>query len=224
MPKFEPRHEWNVPPQEAMEIQDRLRQEMVLDDQLGPVRFVAGVDAGFEQEGTVTRAAVALLTFPELTLHEYAIARRPTTFPYVAGLLSFREAPTVLDALERLRTTPDLLLCDGQGMIHPRRFGIACHLGVLTNLPSIGVAKSWFIGQHEALPEERGAWQPLTDRGELIGAVLRSRAGTKPLYISQGHRISLQSALDYVMACTTQYRLPETTRWAHRLASGPAPE
>lgn len=224
MPTFEPRHEWNVSPMEAEAIQARLRQEMVLEDQLGPVRFVAGVDAGFEEEGRVTRAAVAVLTFPELTLHEYVIARRPTTFPYVPGLLSFREAPTVLDALERLRTTPDLLLCDGQGMIHPRRFGIACHLGVLTNLPSVGVAKSWFIGQHEPLPEERGAWQPLTDRGERIGAVLRSRVGTKPLYISQGHRISLQTALDYVMACTTRYRLPETTRWAHRLASGPAPE
>lgn len=155
-----------------------------------------------------------------MQLQEQAIARRPTSFPYIPGLLSFREIPTVLDALGQLQIQPDLLLCDGQGIAHPRRFGIACHLGLLVDLPSIGVAKSRLIGQHQEVAEQRGSWQPLLDQGEVIGAVLRTRPKTKPLYISPGHRISLETAITYVMSCTTRYRLPETTRWAHRLASG----
>ncbi len=178
------------------------------------------MDIGFENDGATTRAAVALLRFPELTLHEYAISRRPTTFPYVPGLLSFREVPAALDALAKLAETPDLLLCDGQGYAHPRRFGLACHLGLLSGLPAIGVAKTLLTGRHDPVPDEQGAWQPLTDRGEVIGAVLRTRPRTKPIYISVGHRISLASAIDYTLRCTRSYRLPETTRWAHRLASG----
>jgi deoxyribonuclease V len=138
----------------------------------------------------------------------------------VPGYLSFRELPAVLQALEGLTTMPDLLLCDGQGLAHPRRFGLACHLGVLTDLPSIGVAKSRLIGVHEDPPPEKGQWVALTDKGEIIGAVLRTRSKVSPLYVSLGHRISLPTAIDYVLRCTTRYRLPETTRWAHRLASG----
>jgi deoxyribonuclease V len=162
---------------------------------------------------------VAVLSFPDLQLCDRAIARCPTQFPYIPGFLSFREVPAVLEALEQLTILPDLLLCDGQGLAHPRRFGMACHLGVLTNLPAIGVAKSRFIGTHEALSPERGSWQPLLDKGETVGAVLRSRSHVNPLYISIGHRISLQTALDYVLRCTPQYRLPETTRMSDRLAS-----
>jgi deoxyribonuclease V len=213
-------HEWNLTPEEAIALQRQLRKEVVAEDQPGTVRLVAGVDVGFEENNTVTRAAVAVLRFPELTLHEQSIARLPTTFPYVPGLLSFRETPAVLKALGQLAKLPDLLLCDGQGLAHPRRFGIACHLGVLTNIPSIGVAKSRLTGTHQELPDERGAWQPLVDRKETVGAALRTRPGTNPLYISIGHRISLETALRYVMDCTVRYRLPETTRWAHKLASG----
>jgi deoxyribonuclease V len=140
----------------------------------------------------------------------------------VPGLLSFRETPAVLEALGRLSERPDLLLCDGQGYAHPRRFGLACHLGVLTGLPSIGVAKSRLIGTHGALPKEKGAWVPLLDGDEAVGAVLRTRDGVAPLYVSIGHRVSLPTAIRWVLACTTRYRLPETTRQAHRLASGPA--
>jgi deoxyribonuclease V len=195
---------------------------VIAEDRLGDVRRVAGIDVGFEQDGAISRAAVAVLDFPELRLVESAVARLPTSFPYVPGLLSFRETPAVLEALGRLSERPDLLLCDGQGYAHPRRFGLACHLGVLTGLPSIGVAKSRLIGTHGALPEEKGAWIPLRDGDETVGAVLRTRDGVAPLYVSIGHRVSLPTAIRWVLACTTRYRLPETTRQAHRLASGPA--
>lgn len=215
-----PRHAWNLAPKEAMALQSRLAAQIVRYDDFGEVARVAGVDVGFENEGAVTRAAVAVLAFPSLRLEASAVARLPTRFPYVPGLLSFREVPAVLAAMEKLAVRPDLLLCDGQGIAHPRRFGIACHLGLLLDLPAIGVAKSRLIGQHGAVPDERGAWVPLRDGEETIGAVLRSRQGVRPLYVSPGHRIGLESALAWVMACLTRYRLPETTRWAHRLASG----
>ena len=216
------RHSWTVTTAEARAIQETWREKVIREDQLGTIRYVAGVDAGFEKSDgqTITRAAVAVLTFPELELHEHAIVRRPTSFPYVPGYLSFREAQALIEAIEQLRTPPDLLLCDGQGIAHPRRFGLACHIGVLTNIPAIGVAKNRFIGQHTELEPTRGAWQPLYHKEEKIGAVLRSRTGVKPLYVSIGHRISLPTAIDYVMACTPRYRLPETTRLSHRLASG----
>jgi len=215
------RHPWDISPAEAIAIQQRLRGEVEREDRLGPVGHVAGVDVGFEEGGAITRAAVAVLGFPALELKDYAIFRAPTCFPYVPGLLSFREVPAVIGALERLTVIPDLLLCDGQGIAHPRRFGIASHLGLLCDIPSIGVAKTRLIGLHAELPDQRGASVPLFDHGETIGAVLRTRVGVKPLYISIGHRIGLATALDYVMACVTRYRLPETTRWAHSLASGP---
>lgn len=202
-------------------IQERLRGLVESRDRLENIQRVAGVDVGFKESGRITRAAVALLRFPSLELEEQAIVQQPTRFPYVPGLLSFREIPAVLEAMMQLENQPDLLLCDGQGIAHPRRFGIACHLGLLTDTPAIGVAKSRLIGSHPAVPEEKGSWVPLMDRDEQIGAVLRTRKRVNPLYISPGHRISLESAIHYVLACTTRYRLPETTRWAHRLASGP---
>lgn len=222
--KIVQRHPWDISPTEAIAIQQQLRGEVVREDRFGPVRHVAGVDVGFEEGGRIARAAVAVLGFPSLELVEYAIFRAPTLFPYVPGLLSFREIPAVIGALEKLTIVPDLLLCDGQGIAHPRRFGIASHLGLLCGIPSIGVAKTRLIGEPVEPPDQRGAFVPLLDHGETIGAILRSRPGVKPLYISIGHRISLATALDYVMACVTRYRLPETTRWAHRLASGPVVE
>lgn len=215
-------HPWDLSPEAAIAIQAELRPQAILTDQFAAIHYVAGVDVGFEAEGTVTRAAVAVLTLDGLQQVDCAIARRPTTMPYIPGLLSFREVPAVLDALEKLTIVPDLLLCDGQGIAHPRRFGIACHLGLLTNLPAIGVAKSLLIGKFADLANDRGSYQPLIDRGETIGVALRTRSGTKPLFISPGHRISLESAIAYTLRCTTKYRLPETTRHAHKLASGPA--
>lgn len=219
-----PRHDWSLSPSEAIALQESLRTEIVTTDCLGTVRWVAGIDVGFEDGGETTRAAIAVLSFPGLQLHEQAIARRPTEFPYVPGLLSFREIPAVIQALERVQTVPDLLLCDGQGTAHPRRFGIACHLGLLTQLPAIGVGKSRLVGAYQEPSQQRGDWQPLLHQGDRIGAVLRTRPNTKPLFISPGHRISLETAIAYVMHCTPKYRLPETTRFAHKLASGPAPD
>ncbi len=216
-------HRWDVSPQEAIAIQQQLRELVRIGDAFASPRRIAGVDVGFEQSNSVTRAAVAVLDYPSLQLQEHAIARLPTSFPYVPGLLSFREVPAVLAALRQLSSLPDMLLCDGQGIAHPRRLGIASHLGVLLDLPTIGVAKSRLIGSHEEPGAEKGQWQPLLDQGEIIGCVLRSRSSVKPLYISPGHRVGFDSAREMVLACTTRYRLPETTRWAHRLASGPLP-
>ena len=209
---------WDLSPGEAIALQLGLRSRVDTRDRLGPVRRVAGVDVGFEEGGAVARAAVAVLG-PGLELVDQATSRSPVRFPYLPGLLSFREVPAVLTALAKIGP-PDLLVCDGQGYAHPRRFGLACHLGVETGLPSIGVAKSRLIGEHGQLPAERGAWRPLVDGGEVVGAVLRTRDGVKPVYVSIGHRISLQTAVDWVLRLTPRYRLPETTRQAHRLASG----
>lgn len=210
---------WPIHVAEARAIQESLRGKIVARDRFGDIRTVAGIDVGFEKQGTVTRAAVVVLDFPGLTLREQAIARLPTRFPYVPGFLSFREAPAVLAAMKKLHTRPDLILCDGQGLAHPRRFGLACHLGLLLDIPSIGVAKSRLTGTHGDVPEQKGGWAALEDKGEIVGAVLRTRTGVKPLYVSIGHRISLATAIDLVLRCTTRYRLPETTRHAHRLAS-----
>lgn len=212
-------HHWDVTPAEAIRIQNNLRARVIREDDLPEIRRIGGVDVGFEEGGRITRAAVVVLAFPALDHLDYVIARQPTRFPYVPGLLSFREVPAVLDALERLAQWPDVLLCDGQGIAHPRRLGIASHLGLITGLPSIGVGKSRLTGHHLEPGPHKGDWSPLVDGEETIGAVLRTRIGVKPLFISIGHRISLATAIDLVLAATPRYRLPETTRWADRLAS-----
>ncbi|MEI2581355.1 deoxyribonuclease V [Scytonema sp. PRP1] len=218
--KISQRHPWPLTVDEAIKIQEKLKDEVITEDKLKePVQYVAGVDMGFEEDGTISRAAVAVLSFPDLQLQETSLARRPTTFPYIPGFLSFREIPAVLDALEKIKIIPDIILCDGQGIAHPRRFGIACHLGLIVDMPTIGVAKSLLVGKHEEIPDIRGSWQPLIHRGETIGAVLRTRVGVKPIYVSSGHKVSLPTAIDYVLRCTTKYRLPETTRIADKLAS-----
>ncbi len=213
-------HPWNVSTAEAQAIQEKLRSRVRMNDAPGKLRRVAGVDVGFENGGKTTRAAVAVLDFPSLEPIEHAIATVPTSFPYVPGLLSFREIPALIVTLEKLAVRPNLILCDGQGYAHPRRFGLACHLGVLTGIPTIGVGKTKLIGTHGPVPLSKGRWTALEDNGETIGAVLRTRKGVKPVYVSVGHRVCLDSAVKVVMGCVTRYRLPETTRAAHRLASG----
>jgi deoxyribonuclease V len=214
-------HPWDVSPKEAIAIQRELRQQVCLEDNPGlqELHSVAGIDVGFEDGGEITRAAAVVLDFPGLQLQEQSIARLPTTFPYVPGLLSFRELPAVLEAIGRLSQQPQIFLCDGQGIAHPRRLGIASHLGVLLDVPTIGVAKTRLVGRYQEPADERGAWSPLMDDGECIGAVLRSRAGVKPIFVSPGHKLSLEQSIAITMACTGRYKLPETTRWAHRLAS-----
>jgi deoxyribonuclease V len=211
--------EWPTTIEEALAVQQELRSQVLVADDFGELRTVAGLDAGFEEDGAVARAAVVVLSFPELRPLDYALARGPVRFPYVPGFLSFREAPVLIEALAMLRVRPGLLICDGQGIAHPRRVGIASHIGVLAGLPSIGCAKSLLTGRHGELPDERGARVPLTHSREQIGWVLRTRPGVKPVFVSPGHRVGMDSAAELVMACVTRYRLPETTRYAHNLAS-----
>lgn len=213
-------HAWDVSPKDAIAIQQSLQSHIRIEDDFDPIKTVAGIDVGFEQNNTVTVAATAVLDFETLEVLETATARHRTTFPYIPGLLSFREVPAVLEAMLKLSAMPDLLLCDGQGIAHPRRFGIAAHLGLLLDIPAIGVGKSRLFGTHEAVPEEKGRFVPLMDHDEQIGVVLRTRSQVKPLYISPGHRVSIPSSPELVMKCITRWRLPETTRQAHTLASG----
>lgn len=217
---FRELHPWDVPPAEGRAIQERLQERLVLEDDFGELRTVAGVDVGFEDKGQTARAAVAVLSFPRLEPLAHAIARQPTRMPYIPGLLSFREIPVVLEALQQLDTLPDIILCDGQGIAHPRRMGIACHLGLITGLPTIGVGKTRLVGEHDPVPDQKGAHVSLVHQGETVGAVLRTRQGVKPIFVSPGHRVSLESSIRIVMDCVTRYKLPETTRAAHHLASG----
>jgi deoxyribonuclease V len=214
-------HPWPKTPQDAIALQQQLRNQVILQDGFDAhtVRLIGGTDVGFEDQGKTTRAAIVMIQWPDLTVVEQQLVRTPTTFPYVPGLLSFREIPALLKAFEQLQQVPDLIFCDGQGIAHPRRLGIASHLGLLLNCPTIGVAKSRLVGTHGEVPEERGSWTILHDRSETIGAVLRTRLRVKPLYISAGHRIGLESAIAWVMNCCTRYRLPEPTRLADKLAS-----
>lgn len=195
---------------------DVVRQD---DFDVLPPRYIAGADVGFEQEGAITRAALVVLAYPSLQLVEHRIARIETTMPYIPGFLSFREVPALLTAWQQLTFQPDLLFVDGQGISHPRRLGVAAHFGLLVDIPTIGVAKKRLCGRFEHLDAEPGSRQPLMDKGEQIGWVWRSKARCNPLFVSSGHRISLESALQWVELCTVGYRLPEPTRWADAVAS-----
>jgi deoxyribonuclease V len=220
MRRFPKLHDWNVSVRRAMALQDRLRSRVIRHDVLPPrIERVAGIDIGFEDSGRTTRAAVAVLSFPALEPCECRLARRPTVFPYVPGLLSFREIPAALCVMEQVRHWPDVILCDGQGIAHPRRLGLASHLGLALDLPTIGVAKSRLTGTHRRVPNQKGRSVPLMDDDEQVGIVLRTRKNVKPLFVSIGHKVSLPTARNLVMRCVTRYRLPETTRHAHHLCS-----
>ncbi|HEY3488078.1 MAG TPA: deoxyribonuclease V [Gammaproteobacteria bacterium] len=212
-------HDWDLTPPEAIALQTKLATQTILEDRFSAIRYIAGIDVGFENQGRVTKAAVCILELPELQTVESVVARRVTDYPYVPGLLSFREIPAILQALQQLRSTPNMLFCDGQGRAHPRHLGIASHLGLITDLPSIGIAKSILCGRHKPVAEEKGSYSDLVYKNERVGVALRTRARVKPVYISAGHRICLDSAIEYVMLCLTRYRLPEPTRLADKLAS-----
>jgi deoxyribonuclease V len=211
-------HKWDLAPREAMQVQQELRRRVVTHNKLGAVRTVAGVD--ISTAGNRARAAIVLLDFPGLQPIAAAQADLPLTFPYIPGLLAFREGPAILAALEKLRAEPDLFIFDGQGLAHPRRMGIATHMGVVMDRPSIGCAKSRLCGDHAEVGPQVGAYAELYQQGEVIGAALRTREGVKPVYISIGHRLDLETALEYILRCGTGYRLPEPIRWAHRVAGG----
>ncbi|MDN3552183.1 deoxyribonuclease V [Halomonas almeriensis] len=217
-------HDWNLDPGEAIALQKQLAARVERQDRLAEVTRIAGVDIGFEQGGEVTRAAVVVLAWPPgadgaFERVEQVVHREPTRLPYIPGLLSFRELPAALAAFDRLTSSPELVMVDGQGLAHPRRLGVASHLGLWLDRPTIGIAKSRLCGHHVEPGNERGDRVPLVHKEETIGAVLRSRAGVKPVFVSSGHRISLPTALDWVVACLGRTKLPEPTRLADRLAS-----
>ncbi|MER5130721.1 deoxyribonuclease V [Serratia marcescens] len=199
----------------------RRAAEVIRYDELPaePPAFIAGADVGFEQEGAVTRAAIAILRYPSLELVEYQVARIATVMPYIPGFLSFREYPALLAAWGQLRQKPGLIFVDGHGVSHPRRLGVASHFGLLVDVPTIGVAKKRLCGKFAPLDAAVGALSPLEDKGEQLGWVWRSKARCNPLFISTGHRVGADSALEWVQRCMAGYRLPEPTRWADAIAS-----
>ncbi len=210
-------HRWSVTPKQASAIQRRLASLVRQVSLAGAPRVVAGLDAAFTPDDRRCLAAVVVWDLRERRVVEQRVAVRRLTFPYVPGLLSFREGPAVLAALRRLRTPPDVLIYDGHGLAHPRRCGIACHLGVVLQRPTIGCAKSRLIGTHREPGPGRGSVAPLMDDGEVIGSVLRTQDGINPVFVSVGHLIDLRDAQRIVLACAIRYRLPEPTRLAHQL-------
>ena len=211
-------HPWDVSPAEAMAIQQRLRDKVSQETGFDQVRTVAGVDVSVKDD--IAKAAVVVLDYPDLTPIDQSTAEQPVQFPYIPGLLAFREGPVVLRAMEKLVTEPDLFIFDAQGLAHPRRMGLATHIGIIIDRPSIGCAKSRLCGTHHKPSPKRGAYAYLRDGNEIIGAVVRSRSEVQSVYVSIGHKIDLETAINYVLNCCRGYRLPETTRWAHRVAGG----
>ena len=209
-------HPWNVPPKEGIAIQRRLARKVIRESSFRKPSAIAGIDVAYA--GGRARAAVVLMRYPDLAVIERVVSQGPLTFPYVPGLLSFREGPVILQALSQLANPPELLIFDGQGIAHPRRLGIASHIGLLVDRPSIGCAKTRLIGAYEEPGRERGSLSHLVDREEVIGVVVRTRSNVKPVFVSVGHRIGLQDAVEYVLNCCRGVRLPEPVRLADKLS------
>ena len=211
-------HPWDVAPADAVAIQRELQERVLVGPLDREPEVIAGIDVSVK--GGRARAAVVLLSYPDLNPFRAATAEGPVSFPYVPGLLAFREGPVVLAALDRLEGRPDVLMFDAQGLAHPRRMGLATHLGVLLDMPAVGCAKSRLCGAYVEPGEQKGSWEPLVDRDEVIGAVVRTRDRVRPVFVSVGHRVELETSVSLVLGCATRYRLPEPTRWAHRVAGG----
>ena len=213
-------HGWQVSTAQALEIQARLAAQVSRNSEVVAPRFIAGVDISAERGRGMAQGAVVVLQYPALRPVETKVIAGNLDFPYIPGLLSFRESPLTLAACEQLGITPDLVLVDGQGVAHPRRFGLASHLGLCLNLPTIGCAKSLLCGTHKTPGAEPGSYAEVVDRGEIIGVALRTKLGVKPIYVSIGHKVDLKTAIYWVMKCCRGYRLPEPTRLAHLAAGG----
>lgn len=209
-------HSWRLAPKRAVELQRRLASRISLAPLREPVRRIAGADVSYDPMADRFFAAIVVLAWPGLEVCESGRASGRTAFPYVPGLLSFREIPALLRAYRRLRLKPDLILCDGQGLAHPRFFGLACHLGLLLGVPALGCAKSLLVGTHGPVPSRRGGRVPLRYGRRRVGTVLRTREGVKPVFVSPGHRLSVRQAGDWALRCSRGHRLPEPTRLADR--------
>lgn len=212
-------HPWNVSPKEAVEIQKQLQPQVTLKNRLKRLRFIAGTDVASSRTDDTLWAGVVVLQYPELEPVEQRWARGKTSFPYIPGLLSFREIPILVAALKKLKTIPDLILCDGQGIAHPRGLGLATHLGLLVNSPTIGCAKSRLVGSFSELGKDKGKSAELVYAGRVIGAVARTREKVKPIFVSPGNNITLKQSLRIVYQCCPSYRVPEPIRMAHFLVT-----
>ena len=213
-------HRWGVTPGEAREIQERLRRDVTCSWDNRTVKTVVGADVSFPSKAEVL-AAVVVLSYPGMDVVETAVRRGKCAFPYIPGLLAFREAPMLAAALSALKTEPDVILCDGQGLAHPRGMGLACHVGLLADKPAIGCAKSLLFGTFDEPASSKGSWSPLLGRsGETVGAVLRTRENVSPVYVSVGHRVDLETAIEIALNCSPRYRISEPLRLAHKLAAG----
>lgn len=212
-------HSWDVTPEQAIAIQRELRSQVIVEKISRPIRMIAGCDISFDKGSDIVYAGVVMLQLPELVEITHSTAITRVHFPYIPGLLSFRESPAVLEAWENLTVVPHVLMIDGQGLAHPRRFGIASHLGLLLDLPTIGCAKSLLIGKFEDPPPKTGSYSALIDKEETIGVALRTEDKVSPVFVSVGHRITLDDAIRVVMQCTKGYHIPEPTRQAHLLVN-----
>ena len=213
-------HGWDVSLAKAREIQLKLANKIVIADKDLNPQLVAGVDISSPDSHGMARGAVVVLGYPELNIVEIKVTKSKVTLPYIPGLLSFRECPVILAVCEMLYNTPDIVLVDGQGIAHPRKLGLASHLGLFLDIPTIGCAKSILCGKHEPVGEVAGSFAGLVNDGEIIGAALRTKVKVKPIYVSVGHKVNLTLALNWVMKCCRGYRLPEPTRLAHLAAAG----
>lgn len=211
-------HEWDLSPREAIALQRELAEQISCSSQLPRVNRLAGVDVAYDAQSGLSAATVCILEYPSLELVEFSVAHCPTPFPYVPGLLSFREVPPILKAFESLKSVPDLIFVDGHGRAHPRRIGIASHLGLWLQRPTIGIGKSLLCGTFEDPGATKGSWTELVHRDEVIGLVLRSRTNVKPIFVSVGYGIPLERCLEWTLAATPKYRLPEPIRMADRIA------
>jgi deoxyribonuclease V len=216
---FAPLHDWNLTPREAIALQQQLRTQIRLAPPAGEFRTIAGADISFNKYSPTIYSGIVVLRLPDLSIIDSVCIRGTATFPYVPGLLSFREAPSLLEAWEQLKTKPDVLMLDGHGIAHPRRFGIACHVGLWLQLPTLGCGKSMLVGRHAELAGDAGSEAPLLDRGELIGVALRTKKNVAPVYVSPGHLLDLPAAVELVLRSTSKYRQPEPTRQAHLLVN-----
>lgn len=208
-------HTWSLPPQEAIKIQRSLAGQILLKQKISSIQYVAGADISYNRKSNIFYAAVIVLDFRTFEIIEKQTASGVSDFPYIPGLLSFREIPLLLECFQKLVKSPDVIVCDGHGYAHPRRFGLACHLGLLLETPTIGCAKSRLTGKGNMPEYKRGNISDLTDKGEKIGGIVRTKDGVKPVYVSPGHRMDIEKSIEVVLRCCTKYRLPEPTRQAH---------
>ncbi len=220
-------HPWNLSPTDAVALQRQLAGQIVSNVAVPTCNLIAGADCSYNRYSTTMYAGVVVLRADDLSVVERKGAVGEAEFPYVPGFLSFREAPILLQAFAKLEHTPDVVMCDGQGLAHPRRLGIACHLGLWLNVPTLGCGKTRLVGRFKEPEREAGSSTPLEDRGELIGRVVRNKTGVKPLFVSPGHLMDIDSAVHWALVTTRKYRLPEPTRLAHlyvnELRRGEAP-